>query len=73
MRRLADLVRHLLGRLEIDVADQDLGALAREQPAILRAQPRAAAGDQRDLAFDPSHRRELSLPVTPAYKARSAA
>ena len=48
----AHLLRDRLGRFGADVVDADRAALTRERERDLAAEPRPAAGDQRDFAFE---------------------
>ena len=52
-RRAAELLRHRLGGGEVAVEHGDLGALRRERRGGRRADARAAAGDDDDLAREP--------------------
>ncbi len=51
-RDAADLGRHLLGVLLVDVEHGDLGARLGQRPRRGRAQSRSAAGDQRRLPLE---------------------
>src|SRR5205809_740261 len=51
----AEVGRHLLAEVVEDIAEHDLGALADEAPNLRLALTPGSAGDDRDLAVEPSH------------------